>query len=372
MTSRWLTRNPIREHLTRAGAPREISKLRSDVDAAFTSLETEFDAGSPAVADPAALVAIDVDGISAGVKRYVTCFKDFFIWDPDSTEADDGVTVLEVTGVVTGRWLRTLSLHPSWLTQGTWYVDSVSGDDTNSGSSSGEALATWAELVRRVGLEPYFPVSTTIHVLENLPGTDPMVLYPSLAPTARFKISGTFKDTAAYTGSFTSVTTRAAATNTPTSITDTAHGASWATELGHFLRITASATPTKVGAWAWVAKDLGGNACRTSTFQQEDDNQSFIGSLYEVTPAVGDAFETFEPADFVTVAKADIQVRVPLDWANYDEDAAIENIRFYQAAAGTFFMLKSNMQYGLCLRGCILDTGLYYMSGACLCTRCIT
>src|SRR5574340_1234089 len=68
-----------------------------------------------------------------------------------STAAADNVNVVQPASGP-GRFQREYpnsTLGEPFLTQATWYVDSITGNDLNSGVSAGTALKTLAELSRR-------------------------------------------------------------------------------------------------------------------------------------------------------------------------------------------------------------------------------
>jgi hypothetical protein len=66
------------------------------------------------------------------------------------------------------------SVNPNWLVT-DWYIDGVTGDDTNSGTVIGSPIKTGAELLRRLGPYAMWPQSVTVHVLAN-GMTDALVL----------------------------------------------------------------------------------------------------------------------------------------------------------------------------------------------------
>jgi hypothetical protein len=66
------------------------------------------------------------------------------------------------------------SVNPNWLVT-DWYIDGVTGDDTNSGMVIGAPIKTGAELLRRLGPYAMWPQSVTVHVLAN-GMTDALVL----------------------------------------------------------------------------------------------------------------------------------------------------------------------------------------------------
>lgn len=56
--------------------------------------------------------------------------------------------------------------NPNWLVT-DWYIDGVTGDDTNSGTVIGSPIKTGEELLKRLGPYAIWPQSVTVHVLAN-------------------------------------------------------------------------------------------------------------------------------------------------------------------------------------------------------------
>lgn len=66
-----------------------------------------------------------------------------------------------------------------------WYLDQVTGDDVNDGTTPATPLATGAELLRRLGPYAIWSQSVTVHVLEN--GTaDAIILRGLMVPDVGF------------------------------------------------------------------------------------------------------------------------------------------------------------------------------------------
>jgi hypothetical protein len=55
-----------------------------------------------------------------------------------------------------------------WWLVGDWYIDAVGGDDANSGRAAEQALATAAELRRRLGPNPVLSQPVRVHILSDL------------------------------------------------------------------------------------------------------------------------------------------------------------------------------------------------------------
>lgn len=59
--------------------------------------------------------------------------------------------------------------------QANWYINAISGNDANTGLTSGTALATWAELGKRINGKR-ITQQTIVHVMSDTPDTDPMYI----------------------------------------------------------------------------------------------------------------------------------------------------------------------------------------------------
>ncbi len=217
-----------------------------------------------------------------------------------------------------------------YSTQAVWYIDSTSGVDTNTGLTSGDAIKTWSEYIKRVGLNTSLTQRVDIYILNNLPITDPMVWAPVIYPTGSAVVHGTLTSTG--TGTFTAVTARAAATNTACSITDTSR-VSWTA--GTLMKITGG-TAGNIGAAAWVAKDLTANAARMSTFIKSDSDiiSGTSPAATECTPVIADTYALYS---MTTVHTASISPMVSgaTTIAGFGK-IAFENIRFVGASGSTY------------------------------------
>jgi hypothetical protein len=197
--------------------------------------------------------------LQTGDKVYVQNIQATFVFDASSSAAADQITVVSAVGP--GRFFRVPTPSPELQTQTTWFIDPVAGFDENTGLTAGTALKTDAERQRRVQAGEIWPVvaDTTITYLNNVPTTDPVIINCGLAANGFLRFKGVA--TVTYTspgGGFTAVTNLSRATNVPSSVTEAGLGAGRA---GQRIRTTSGASS---GAIAWLAKDLGAGAYRTS------------------------------------------------------------------------------------------------------------
>lgn len=150
-------------------------------------------------------------------------------------------------------------------TQVHWYIHAISGSDANDGLTSGTALATWAELGRRINGKRY-PQEVVIHLMSDTPTTDPIFLdsVPDAPSGGWFRITGA--DGIQYTSrTAISVTPLNTATNTQASLVYNV-----APAVGSLLRFSN-------GAYAWVTKVSGGVAYLDAPCIVEDIYPGFAG-----------------------------------------------------------------------------------------------
>lgn len=132
-----------------------------------------------------------------------------------------------------------------------WFIDSIAGLDSNTGTTAGAALKTFAELVRRYGIGTRLTGLglITIKLLNDLPASDPIDGLELTCIDTALMIVGTA--TTVRSGTLTAVTTIDRVTNTPWDVTDITS----TFNPGDRIRITAG---PNAGNILWVAKQLGG------------------------------------------------------------------------------------------------------------------
>jgi hypothetical protein len=166
------------------------------------------------------------------------------------------------TAYLTAAGIPSTLTNPTYLSQLTWYIDPVTGVDSNDGASSLTALKTFAELARRWGVFGVLKPSTgsliTVNILNDLPSTDRLSCKISLAANVSVLIKGVATTLA--TGTLSSVTVKARSTNTALSAD---FGAAVAT-----FRID-GATPARIlnsttGGVCHVLKAISTNVARLS------------------------------------------------------------------------------------------------------------
>lgn len=204
-----------------------------------------------------------------------------------------------------GRFVGTIIKNPNipLLAASDLYVDFVGGNDVNNGAEVtpvkslgrlamilGSITTIYPDITTRNGSTHRFIDVHLVNVppLDNGTPSDPLsMMLATLGWDVVLRFFGT--PTVLQTGTFTSVTAITHATNTPNSVTDTAL-ASFAPFLSQRIQIVGG---PRDGAYAWIAKDLGGHACRTSNFAI-DSSDDVLGGPTPVVPQVGDAYEILQ------------------------------------------------------------------------------
>lgn len=281
------------------------------------------------VPNVAALSAFPDGGLSNGQSAFVQSILSWWVLDTNSLEPADGITVA-TTATTVGRWLRLTSpTHPSWVIQANWFIDPNTGDDENDGQTSGTALQTISELVRRFGVRASLrpPVDgaagsrlITINILDSLPPEDVFNIDWVITPETTVWIKGGVASVDV-TGTFTSVTAMNPSANQATEITDSSLVGTWTPQINRRVRITSG---PRVDAWAWIAKDLGSQTARTSAFNTFESLTSasgpqgtFGGShVTPVTPQVGDAY-AIERMFEVTIGNFNVTIEASTDQINF-------------------------------------------------------
>jgi hypothetical protein len=154
-------------------------------------------------------------------------------------------------------------VDPADLAQATWFINALTGSDSNSGLA-GFPLKTFAQLSQRWGignfLTPGAGLAVVVKIESDLPPTDPITFDIKLGPSNGLLIQGT-NTTTLQSGTFSAVTAKNRATNTPLQGTDVT--VNWANFLSN------GVTPGRVhdttnDSYFWPAKNQGGGSARFS------------------------------------------------------------------------------------------------------------
>jgi len=242
------------------------------------------------------LANVNVTPLLDGTLAYVKTVRDFYNLRKESGATEDGITI--VTPVPPpptfpgARWLRLNLSSPDWLQQATWFIDPVAGNDEGDALTSGTALKTHEELVRRIG-DGVINIAMTVSLMNNFGPTNPVRVHFTVGSSGSLTYRGMLATTL-HTGMFTAVSAAVPAANTALQLTDPtvspANIVNTATGGPKRIRITSGAG---TGAIGWVSKDLGGGTYRSCGMTI--GSTSLAGILLalfagNVTPVAGDSY----------------------------------------------------------------------------------
>jgi len=193
-------------------------------------------------------------------------------------------TIGQFTGIQVGAGLKatpqgsvvmiesTSAAANTAVNQAAWFINAITGDDSWNGQqavfTNGKRgpLKTFAELVRRWGccavLSPGPGLAVTVNIGSDLPPSDPITFDVGLGPSNGLLIKGT-NTTVQQSGTFSAVTAKNRATNTPLQGTDAA--VNWT----NFLCTVLAGSPGRVhdltnDSYFYPAIDQGGGSARLS------------------------------------------------------------------------------------------------------------
>lgn len=264
--------------------------LERDISPALLSLEDSVglrsDAPSGAVITrPSRPNFTGLASISGGV-IFIEDLKAQFVFDPTSVATPDGITVS--VGSKPGRWLRNNTPHPSWQSQTTWHINESIGNDHSNGLASNTALASYAELYRRVGCR--WRINSVVNVYLDSNITD-INLSISCGPNAQVFFHGT--RTTVGTGTVTAFSADPH-TGEATLLTDTGR-TTWPESSS--VRMT---TGTNIDARMWIAKDKTGGVARMSPPITMDPAVDPFNTN-EVALTIGDHYEIVNQTVITTI-----------------------------------------------------------------------
>lgn len=208
-----------------------------------------------------------------------------------------------------------------WSLQAAWYIDPVTGDDQNTGDTSGQAIRTIAEFMLRTAGLIGTVMTVNLVCVDSWPvGDSARFVGLNISSGCKLKIVGTATTLAS--GTFTGGTAINHATNSATTVSNSSLGGSGfgsgVTTDGSFqhrMRITGGA---RVGNLAWGCKDPGGaKTARTSAWKIFDVNTI-------VTPANTDPY---------VIEKLTILPDLIIDVVTFGENSTVANaVEIYNIA----------------------------------------
>lgn len=259
--------------LNKGASEIELNEL---MQSAVDALQLVADEG---VATLAALTASD-DSVAFTTRMVGTVLRPYQL-DKTSSATVDGISVVATASGV-GRWLAIFISVPHWSTQLNWEVDSVLGNDENSGIFGASApLKTAREFCRRVRTCNAGTVYTVNIAATGLPTTDTLRFNPIVngdgAGTAIVIFKGII--TNAVSSAFSASAATVAATSTQANVTDPLNP--WAANLGKLITMTSGAAN---GAVAQILADLGANTARVTNWVFP------LTGVFSATPAALDTY----------------------------------------------------------------------------------
>lgn len=238
------------------------------------------------VAVPADLAGLRVE---AGAHKWVSALRCYFVYDPTSELAADGINV--VASTTAGRWLREDPTPDAWSKQATWHIDPMNGSDLSDGLTLGTAIQTWGELQNRTRMYTdtwvvSVPVTVTIHsdlvagdIVDGsvhiteigslnvlgarvVVGTHTTAAWTTFSATEPFKVTADWPDIAAYIGCLMEFTSGPAIGSTCFIGKDAGAGAAWTSGPGvygadtYFSEVSGATLPTAGGGDTFNVYDL--------------------------------------------------------------------------------------------------------------------
>lgn len=176
--------------------------------------------------------------------------------------------------------------------QGAWYVTTATGSDGADGTSSSTALRSLGELVRRWNADPSpFTADQVVYVTGDVAERFAFTVRQEKLNGHVVHVRTTAAKTTHATGTLSAATAITyAGAGAATTITGTLSSGTWTTHRGRKIVITGPALNPRIGAWAWIDEDLGGDVAVTSPFLPAAANFATPDSTAPVTPAASDEF----------------------------------------------------------------------------------
>jgi hypothetical protein len=171
--------------------------------------------GLQSVLDYTALTALDDMSLDNGTRLLVVSVQDVFALNQTSTLTVNNQTVVATNSGV-GRWLRMFVPSLVWANQSNWFVDSLNGDDENTGLTALTALKTFREFAYRINPLENIIVPMAVQIVRDLGAGDAINLEVSFTDSGALFISGT--PTIVESGSLTAFQATNTATNTECNI----------------------------------------------------------------------------------------------------------------------------------------------------------
>jgi Fe-S-cluster formation regulator IscX/YfhJ len=354
---------------SRAGKKLTKQDVRRDIDPALLNFEDAKDAVNT-IAD---LAAFDDSSLVGGELKFIHSVKDFWRLSRSAALTPDGITVLAAHSGV-GQWIRLgISTPQLFLKQATWYIDGTAGNDENDGTTSGTALKSFQEFLRRIGPAPrVLPQTITVNILTSLPAGDRINLEGISG--INFGVNLIIRGTPVAASSQLGHTTAAAVSAVTHAAADgaqkvTVTGQAWASFLNKRVQVVGGA---RDGMIFYPVKDLTGGQARTSPGVIVPPGQLGFISSGLGTPTTGDTLTVMAlPVVPNPIFISDVTVGWIIEDLEFNDDADFTgpNIFTVNNNLSTFnrcIMHGTLFQDGMCFtswNGCLLE-GMVGSGGA--------
>jgi len=248
------------------------------------------------------LAALNDVPLPNGAPIAMTNVRDFWTLERGSTEAPDGITIIATQSGI-GNFHRACLPHNHWRGQMNWWMDSVNGDDENSGTVVTAPIKTFEEFRRRHGRlltdHSQAPARKTLTILDTGDVVQNFLIDMKVRQYPEdFVINGSLTHDPLYSGSVTGYLPWNVGAQQEPELTDAALPVSWtASGLVHKQAILTSGP--NAGATAYVSRDL---AAKTALMPLWLDASGWN----MVEPGIGDTFEVFAQ----TVIKGNVYVDI--------------------------------------------------------------
>jgi hypothetical protein len=177
------------------------------------------------------------------------------------------------------------------------YISAATGNNSNTGTTSGTALATFTEFIRRYGINPIVSAPLDIIFLDATVAED-VFFFPIITTTGHVRARGTRTAVANGTGTFTTVQTRSKPSRLAVEVVDSA-GRDWtSTVAAQLMVITPNAGGAVSYAWTILSAGLAANRVRLTPPQKLDPTTWYSGGLGEYVPQVGDSYVLYTLTQF--------------------------------------------------------------------------
>lgn len=270
---------------------------------------------------------VPTSNMATGTTAYVQSVEDAFVFDAAGGLTADGITVVD--GLDGGQWVRRENVGSEvWRTQDEWHINATTGNDENAGDAA-NPLATWAELRRRLGVNPVIRQDTEVSIESDLAEVLSFNGMCRLSGGVLFAVRGGVK-AVLQSGTLSLVTPQDRASQQPLHLEDAGLDAF----VDERIRFTDGAA---AGATCWGFRSPGADQLECTQSVTFDTSAAPLPSVpTQVTPSGGDGYvveQLFEVA----------AIQLAFDQADVVSSAVAEDLHATDATlALQFYALTGN------------------------------